>query len=308
MEWSQEYYPYSTIIKINLKPQEQIFINPHSFLSSKGNIAIETQDLTKMIQNIIQSIKNKDIKNLFNLGNTSDLFLTKLTAIEESEVYLTHIIPGDIKHLEIKPNEEYVVFSDYYLGHYGNLSITPEIEYLKDTIMLKALGITQSSIKSFLSNFSLKSIFSIRSIIKNILNIRNLPFILLEYVLSEKNKIQNLKHLVCLKISGEGGVFISGFGAIKEFEIENESDINYFHIIAFQKGINYKIQNITNLAFSEHNITLRIKGPTKIIIQTRNWNALTPIINENIVNPSSTQTNQTNKSTNKSIDSIKVTK
>ncbi|MCS6954940.1 MAG: AIM24 family protein, partial [Candidatus Calescibacterium sp.] len=172
MEWSQEYYPYSTIIKINLKPQEQIFINPHSFLSSKGNIAIETQDLTKMIQNIIQSIKNKDIRNLFNLGNTSELFLTKLTAMEESEVYLTHIIPGDIKHLEIKPNEEYVVFSDYYLGHYGNLNITPEIEYLKDTIMLKALGITQSSIKSFLSNFSFKSILSIRSIITNILNIR----------------------------------------------------------------------------------------------------------------------------------------
>lgn len=283
MEWQQEFSPHSTTIKIILKPNEHIFINPHSFLSSKGNIKIETQDLTKIFKNLIDTLKNKSIKNLFDISNTQNLFLSKITSLEESEIYLSSIIPGDIKHIQITPDEEYIIFSDYYVGHYGEINLSTEIQYLKDSILLKALGITKSTIRSFLSNLSLRSILSIRNMLSNLLNLRNLPFLILDYILSEKNKAQNLKHLVCMKITGNGGVFIAGCGGIKEIEVESETKVNYFHLIGFRKNINYKLEEFTNFTMSEHSIIIKIQGPTKILLQTRNWNAITPIINEGIV-------------------------
>jgi uncharacterized protein (TIGR00266 family) len=93
-------------------------------------------------------------------------------------------------------------------------------------------------------------------------------------------KFQGMKGFVSgeslffLRITGQGDLFISSFGAIHPVELQpgEEIKVDTGNLVAFQQGITYgveKVGGIKSTMLSGEGLVLRMKGPGKLYIQTR---------------------------------------
>ncbi len=84
--------------------------------------------------------------------------------------------------------------------------------------------------------------------------------------------------LFLLKISGNGMVFISSYGAIHEIELEigQKYIVDTGHMIAFDEGVGYSVKKVGGLKstlFSGEGLVCELTGPGKIMIQSRSEDA-----------------------------------
>ncbi|MEN3015344.1 MAG: AIM24 family protein [bacterium] len=264
MQWTLSQDKYNQFLKINLKPNDTLYIKPNHLVMYQGNISIENQNFKSKFLNFIKGIKNRDQRNL--IESVINFFITKITANEDTQIVLSNTIPGDITPIEINQDEEYIIIADYYVAHYGDICLSLETEYIKKYLFSNILPKPSFS--------TLRSILSLRSILRTILKIKKIPLLLLEYLLSEKNFYSYLKHLLCLSVKGNGIIFLGGFGTVKELQVDQETMVNYFHLIAMKKNIPTSQQEIVN--FNE-NLFLKINSNSKIYIQSKNWNLFSNI-------------------------------
>jgi uncharacterized protein (TIGR00266 family) len=93
-------------------------------------------------------------------------------------------------------------------------------------------------------------------------------------------KFQGMRGLVSgeslffLKISGQGDLFISSFGAIHPVELQagEEIKVDTGNLVAFQQGITYSVERVGGIKstmLSGEGLVLRLQGPGKLFIQTR---------------------------------------
>lgn len=82
------------------------------------------------------------------------------------------------------------------------------------------------------------------------------------------------RQLVWLNVKGTGGVFVNSFGAIKEIELGKETIvIDNLHFVAMKENTEYNIEKFGSLKsslFGGEGLVVKIHGPTKVYIQTRN--------------------------------------
>lgn len=82
------------------------------------------------------------------------------------------------------------------------------------------------------------------------------------------------RQLVWLNFKGTGGVFINTFGAIKVVEVGNETIIiDNLHFVAMKESTEYSIEKFgswKSFLFGGEGLVVKIHGPTKVYIQTRN--------------------------------------
>ncbi len=82
--------------------------------------------------------------------------------------------------------------------------------------------------------------------------------------------------LFFLRASGQGPVLINAFGAIEEMELDGEIIVDTGHLVAFTKGIDYKIQKAgtgwIQSFLSGEGLVLKMSGRGKLYIQSRNPN------------------------------------
>jgi uncharacterized protein (TIGR00266 family) len=84
--------------------------------------------------------------------------------------------------------------------------------------------------------------------------------------------------LFLLKISGNGMVFISSYGAIHEIELEigQKYIVDTGHMVAFEEGVGYSVKKVGGLKstlFSGEGLVCELTGPGKIMIQSRSEDA-----------------------------------
>ncbi len=79
--------------------------------------------------------------------------------------------------------------------------------------------------------------------------------------------------LFFLKFEGYGDLFLSSFGALSAFDLDgNECVVDTGHLVAFEKGIDYKIKRIGGLKstfLSGEGLVATLWGHGKVLIQTR---------------------------------------
>lgn len=82
-----------------------------------------------------------------------------------------------------------------------------------------------------------------------------------------------------VKLSGKGTVFLSSYGAIHAFNLEDKEEIviDNGHLVAWADYMDYKIEKASNgwisSMMSGECLVCRFKGPGVVLIQTRNPNA-----------------------------------
>lgn len=102
--------------------------------------------------------------------------------------------------------------------------------------------------------------------------------------LSIDTQFQGMKGLVSgeslffLRISGQGDLFISSFGAIHPVELKADEEIKVDtgNLVAFQQGITYSVERVGGIKstiLSGEGLVLRLKGPGKLFVQTRSPNS-----------------------------------
>ncbi len=83
--------------------------------------------------------------------------------------------------------------------------------------------------------------------------------------------------LFLLKIKGTGTLFVSSYGAIVEKYVEGDYIIDTSHIVAFEESLNFKVRKAGNwksFFFSGEGLVCNFSGMGKVLIQTRNLDAL----------------------------------
>lgn len=83
--------------------------------------------------------------------------------------------------------------------------------------------------------------------------------------------------LFLLKMSGNGEVFLSSFGAIHKVELNNEKfTIDTGHMVAFTGGLDYEVKKIGGLKstlFSGEGLVAEFYGTGNLYLQTRSINS-----------------------------------
>ncbi len=84
--------------------------------------------------------------------------------------------------------------------------------------------------------------------------------------------------LFLLKLSGPGTLFYSGYGALREVTVENETfTCDNEHVVGFTEGLQYKVRKFAGfkgLFFSGEGLVTDFQGTGTVILQTRNPSSL----------------------------------
>ncbi len=80
--------------------------------------------------------------------------------------------------------------------------------------------------------------------------------------------------LIWLRVRGHGGVWVTSFGGIEEFEIPRGETVivDNFHFVAMEEGANYKVRTFGGLKsflLGGEGLVAEIQGPTRLWLQTR---------------------------------------
>ena len=89
------------------------------------------------------------------------------------------------------------------------------------------------------------------------------------------------KGLVLLKASGTGDVFFNSYGAIMQFDIEDEFIVDTGYVVAFEDTLQYDVSvlpglkiggKIKSFFFGGEGLVVRFRGQGRVWVQTRNVN------------------------------------
>ncbi|UXD21198.1 hypothetical protein IPA_01205 [Ignicoccus pacificus DSM 13166] len=84
--------------------------------------------------------------------------------------------------------------------------------------------------------------------------------------------------LMWLKVEGNGGVWLSSYGAIMEKEVKDEKlIIDNVHLLAMEDTLDYKVRKFGGIGtalFGGEGLVLEVRGHGKIYLQTRNQRSL----------------------------------
>ncbi len=89
------------------------------------------------------------------------------------------------------------------------------------------------------------------------------------------------KGLVLLKSSGTGDVFFNSYGAIMQFDIEDEFIVDTGYVVAFEDTLQYDVSvlpglkiggKIKSFFFGGEGLVVRFRGQGRVWVQTRNVN------------------------------------
>lgn len=80
--------------------------------------------------------------------------------------------------------------------------------------------------------------------------------------------------MIWLKVEGSGGVWVNSFGAIQEIELGPGETmmVDNGHMVAIEEGVSWKIRKLgglKTLAFGGEGLVMELRGPGKVLIQTR---------------------------------------
>ncbi len=195
-----------------------------------------------------------------------------------------------ILKVELEPNEEIFAEAGTFLMYKGNIKIDTTMQggFLK-SIARTFLG-GESLFINKLTALSKSEVYLAPSLPGDVIHIplKNQEFIVYDgcYLAHSGNleisvKWKGLKgllagkQLVWLKISGSGDLFLNSFGAIKELTINNNESITIdnLHFVAMEGNANYTIEKFGSLKstiFGGEGLVVKVNGPAKIYIQTRN--------------------------------------
>lgn len=79
--------------------------------------------------------------------------------------------------------------------------------------------------------------------------------------------------LFFLKCTGNGSLVLASYGGIEEIDLDGELIVDTGHIVAFEEGIQYRIQKFggwKSFFLGGEGLTMRFSGKGKMWIQTRN--------------------------------------
>ncbi len=111
MEWSKEYSPAYTLLRVVLEPGESITAEPGAMMLIRGDVDIKTST-----GGLGAALKRR------LLGGEA-LFLNTYTARSSAELWLVPGAPGDVEALELT-GDEWVVQDTSYLAHYGDVEVS----------------------------------------------------------------------------------------------------------------------------------------------------------------------------------------
>ncbi|ALU11555.1 hypothetical protein EYM_02470 [Ignicoccus islandicus DSM 13165] len=81
-----------------------------------------------------------------------------------------------------------------------------------------------------------------------------------------------LGDLVWLKLCGEGGFWVSSYGDVIEVNVEDEMIIDNMHFVALPDNAQWevvKFGNLRNFLLGGEGYVVKVRGPTKVYVQTR---------------------------------------
>jgi uncharacterized protein (TIGR00266 family) len=110
MEFEYVHKPSFTILKVKLKPYEELTVESGSYMLHKGDIEIITST-----GGIISGLKRA------MLGGET-FFLNTLKAKSDVEIWISPNLPGDIEAVELKKGDIFIEDSSY-LAHYGDIKV-----------------------------------------------------------------------------------------------------------------------------------------------------------------------------------------
>ncbi|MEE3322905.1 MAG: AIM24 family protein, partial [Pseudomonadota bacterium] len=83
-------------------------------------------------------------------------------------------------------------------------------------------------------------------------------------------------------VSGNGAVYIGGYGAIYEREVDGEYIIDSSHVLGYSKNIKIKLAmsgGIFSSFFSGEGLVARVEGKGKVYLQSRSIQNMARFIN-----------------------------
>ncbi len=211
MEWKIEKSPSYAVLKIKMSTGEEVAVEPGAYMLHTGDIEVKTS----VRGGILSGLARK-------LAGGESFFLNTIIGKKEAEVWIAPSLPGDIRYIEVKPDNPVYVQDSSFLAQHGNVKLT----------------IAWRGVKGFIAE----------------------------------------GQLLWLKIEGEGGVWVNSYGAIEELtlNIGEKAAIDNGHLVAMQGTIDWKIGKIGGLktfAFGGEGLVMHVKGPGKILVQTRTLSA-----------------------------------
>ena len=84
--------------------------------------------------------------------------------------------------------------------------------------------------------------------------------------------------LFLLKVSGQGHLFLSSYGAIHEVPLESGQSytLDNGHMVAFDESVSYKVRTVGGMKstlFSGEGLVCTFTGPGRVFLQTRSEDA-----------------------------------
>jgi uncharacterized protein (AIM24 family) len=91
-----------------------------------------------------------------------------------------------------------------------------------------------------------------------------------------------LGDLIWLRVSGKGGVWVSAFGDLEWIELKEgeEAIIDNLHFVAIPEKIEWEVVklNLKTFLLGGEGYVIRVKGPARILLQTRSLPPLAKIL------------------------------
>ncbi len=90
-------------------------------------------------------------------------------------------------------------------------------------------------------------------------------------------------NFVWLKAEGEGGVWVTSFGALEDVELSEGERITVdnFHLVMMDSRVRYKVKKLGGLKsalFGGEGIVVDLEGPGRVLIQTRTVDGLARVV------------------------------
>jgi len=112
MQWDIICKPSYSLLKVVLDPGESITAEPGAMVYMSHGVKVKTRT---------GGLRSALLRSL--LGGES-LFLNTFYAKEESEVWLSPSLPGDISYIELDGTKDLIIQDTSYLAHHGDVKIS----------------------------------------------------------------------------------------------------------------------------------------------------------------------------------------
>jgi len=112
LEWSIDYRPAYSILKVKLSPGEEVTSEPGAMLLYKGDVEIKTHTAGGAFRGLLRAVAAGE-----------SFFVNTYKAKSPAEIWFAPSIPGDIMYMELS-DEGLVVQDTSYLAHHGDIGLS----------------------------------------------------------------------------------------------------------------------------------------------------------------------------------------